>query len=52
MDGENGAKTLVYNTKRDSKEKDTEEKRKKSERLKKANSKKKEFYTIDHTIRA
>ena len=30
----------------------TEEKQKKSERLKKYNSKKKEFYTIDHTIRA
>ena len=28
----------------------TEEKQKKSERLKKYNSKKKEFYTIDHTI--
>ena len=30
----------------------TEEKQKKSERLKKYNSKKKEFYTIDHKIRA
>ena len=30
----------------------TEEKQKKSEMLKKYNSKKKEFYTIDHTIRA
>ena len=32
--------------------KGTKEKPKKSERLKKANSKKKEFYTINHTIRA
>ena len=30
----------------------TEEKQKKSERLNKYNSKKKELYTIDHTIRA
>ena len=50
MDGENGAKTIVYNTKRDSKE-EGGKKNKKSERLKKYNSKKKEFYTIDHTIR-
>ena len=51
MDGENGAKTIVYNTKRASKE-EGGKKNKKSERLKKYNSKKKEFYTIDHTIRA
>ena len=52
MDGENCAKTIVYNTKRDSKKKGTEEKQKKSKGLKKYNSKEKEFYTIDHTIRA
>ena len=54
MDGENDAKTIVYNTKMDSKVKEKKEKRKirKSERLKKYNSKKKEFYTIDHTSRA
>ena len=53
MDGEKGAKTIVYNMKRDSKERRTEkEKQEKSERLKKYNSKEKEFYTIDHTIRA
>ena len=46
MDGENGAKTIVYNAKRDSKG-GREEKQKKSKRLKKYNSKKKEFYTID-----
>ena len=50
MDGENGAKTIVYNTKRDSK-KEEEEKTEKRKRLKKYNSKKKELYTIDHTIR-
>ena len=52
MDGENGAKTIVYNTKRDSKERGRKRKTRKSERLKKYNRKKKEFYTIDHTIRA
>ena len=51
MDGENGAKTIVYNAKRDSKGGDGR-KTEKSEMLKKYNSKKKEFYTIDHTIRA
>ena len=51
VDGENGAKTIVYNAKKDSKGRGgTEEKQKNSERLKKYNSKKKEFYTIDHTI--
>ena len=34
------------------KEKGTEEKHKKRKKLKKYNSKKKEFYIIDHTIRA
>ena len=38
--------------KRDSKRGEEKEKEKKSKRLKKYNSKKKEFYTIDHTIRA
>ena len=47
----NGVKTIVYNTKRDSK-RGREEKQKESKRLKKYNRKKKEFYTIDHTIRA
>ena len=40
VDGENGAKTIVYKTKRDSKEGKTKEKTKKSERLKKYNRKK------------
>ena len=52
MNGENGAKIIVYNAKRDSKGRDGRKKKKRSERLKKYNSKKKEFYTIDHTIRA
>ena len=53
MDGEKGTKTIVYNTKRDSRKGETkkEKKKKKSERLKKDNSKKKEFHIIDHTIR-
>ena len=52
VNGENGAKIIVYKTKRDSKEEEDERKTKKSERLKKYNSKKKELKTIDHTIRA
>ena len=54
MDGENGAKTIVYNTKRKKRKGGTkkEKEEKKSERLKKDNSKKKEFHIIDHTIRA
>ena len=54
MDGENGEKTIVYNTKRDS-NKGTEKKtrkRKESKRLKKCNSKTEEFFTIDHTVKA
>ena len=54
MDGEKGTKTIVYNTKKDSRKRGDEKKKKekKSERLKKDNSKKKEFHIIDHTIRA
>ena len=53
MDGGSGAKTIVYNMKRDSKKrKRGKEKQEKSKRLKKYNSKKKEFHIIDHTIRA
>ena len=54
MDGENGAKTIVYNTKRDSKKGDGEktQTRKESIRWKKYNSKKEEFFIIDHTVRA
>ena len=43
MDGENGVKTMVYNTKRNSKERKKEESGKKKERSKKYNSKKKEL---------
>ena len=59
MGGEIGVKTVVYNTKRDQKkrrEKKNQEKEKERERerkrLKKYNSKKKEFCTLDHTTRA
>ena len=52
MDGENDAKIIVYNAKMDLGGGEKEEKQKKSKKLKKYNSKKKEFYTIDHTIRA
>ena len=53
VDGENGSRTTVYNTKKNEKGKGTEkEKQEKSERLNKCNSKKKEFHIIDHTISA
>ena len=54
MDGENSAKNIVYNTKMDSKKGDggKTQKRKESKRLKKYNSNKEEFFTIDHTVRA
>ena len=54
MDGENGTKIIVYNTKRDQKKGGRKKKKKqeKSEKLKKDNSKKKKFHIIDHTIRA
>ena len=43
VDGENGAKTMVYNTKKNSKRGGREKNRKKKERLKKYNNKKKEL---------
>ena len=43
IDGENGAKTMVYNMKMNSKERKKEESGKKKERSKKYNSKKKEL---------
>ena len=51
VDGGNGAKTIVYNTKRDSKKGDGKkiQERKESKRWKKYNSKKGEFFIIDHT---
>ena len=57
MGGEIGVKTVVYNTKRDQKkrkkkEKRTEQKEKESKMLKKYNSKKEKFCTLDHTTRA
>ena len=57
MNGGTGVKTIIYNTKKDSKE-GTQEKRlekgkreRESKRLKKYNSKKEEFFFIDHTVR-
>ena len=58
MDGGNGVKTIVYNTKKDSKRETQEKKTKKkkerereSKRLKKYNSKKEEFSTLSHSTR-
>ena len=51
--GEICVKTVVYNTKKGSKEKEEKKKKEKeSKRLKKYNNKKKEFCTLDHTTRA
>ena len=58
MDGGTGVKTIVYNTKNDSKERAQEkrlkkkERERKSKRLKKYNSKKEEFSTLSHSTRA
>ena len=58
MDGGNGVKTIVYNTKKDKKkegEKRKEkrkEREKESKRLKKYNSKKEEFITLSLSTRA
>ena len=43
VDGENGAKTMIYNTKRNSKRGGQEKNIKKKEKLKKYNSKNKEL---------
>ena len=58
MDGGTGVKTIVYNTKKDSKERAQEKRLKKkgkrereSKRLKKYNSKKEEFSTLSHSTR-
>ena len=57
MDGGTGVKTIVYNTKNDSKERAQEkrlkkkERERKSKRLKKYNSKKEEFSTLSHSTR-
>ena len=57
MDGGNGVKTIVYNTKKDSKKegqknKTRKKKERESKRLKKYNSKKEEFSTLSHSTRA
>ena len=59
MDGRTGVKTIVYNTKKDSKGKGRKEKDKKKERererekkrVKKYNSKNEEFSTLSHSTR-
>ena len=59
MDEGNGVKTIVYNTKRDSKKGGQKKKTRKkkgrkreSKRLKKYNSKREEFSTLGHSTRA
>ena len=60
MDGRTGVKTIVYNTKKDSKEgqkkkdkkKGERERERESKRLKKYNSKKEEFSILSHNTRA
>ena len=58
VDGGNGVKIIVYNTKKEKKrdrqkrEKEEKEREKESKRLKKYNSKKEEFITLSPSIRA
>ena len=58
MDGGNGVKTIVYNTKKDKKKRgqkrkeEEKEREKESKRLKKYNSKKEEFITLSSNTRA
>ena len=57
VDGGNGVKTIVYNTKEDKKKggrkrKKKKKREKKSKRLKKYNSKKEEFITLSSSTRA
>ena len=58
MDGGNGVKTIVYNTKKDKKkreekrEEEEKEREKERKRLKKYNSKKEEFITLSPSTRA
>ena len=51
MGGEIGIKTVVYNAPKGKRKKDRI-RNKREKRLKKYNSKKEEFFTIDHTVRA
>ena len=54
MDGGNGVKTIIYNTKKERKKgrKKKKRKRKREQRLKKYNSKKEEFITLSPSTRA
>ena len=61
MDGGTGVKTIVYNTKKDSKggrkekdkkkEREREREREREKRVKKYNSKREEFSTLSHSTR-
>ena len=51
MGGEIGVKTVVYNAPKGKRKKDRI-RNKREKRLKKYNSKKEEFFTIDHIVRA
>ena len=54
VDGGNGVKTIVYNTKKERKKwrKKKKRKRKREQRLKKYNSKKEEFITLSPSTKA
>ena len=53
MDGRNGVKIIIYNTKKDSKKGGQRKKKEReSKRLKKYNSKNEEFNTLGHSTRA
>ena len=58
MDGGNGVKTIVYNTKKEKKKRrqkmkeEEKEREKESKRLKKYNSKKEEFITLSPNTKA
>ena len=52
MGGEIGVKTIVYNALKGERKEGTKKKRRESKRLKKYNSKKEEFCTLNHTTRA
>ena len=54
VDGENGVKTIVYNTKKERQKRKEEEieREKESKRLKKYNSKKEEFITLSPNSKA
>ena len=52
VDGGNGVKTVVYNTKKEKRKEEEKKREKESKRLKKYNSKKEEFITLSPNTRA